>query len=55
MVQVTELKELDQFNKTTRWINTKNITEYKINEGSTPIIYSGNHSLARAVKTIITH
>ncbi|WP_368487141.1 Mbov_0401 family ICE element transposase-like protein [Spiroplasma sp. DGKH1] len=53
--ELTELKELDQFNKTTRWINTKNITEYKINEGSTPIIYSGNHSLARAVKTIITY
>ncbi|AOX44087.1 hypothetical protein S100390_v1c07510 [Spiroplasma sp. NBRC 100390] len=44
-----ELIELVQFNKTTRWTNVKNINEYKINEGSTPIIYSGNHSLERVV------
>ncbi|WP_425379735.1 hypothetical protein [Spiroplasma endosymbiont of Stenodema calcarata] len=53
--ELIELKKLDQFNKTPRWINIKNITEYKINEVSTPIIYFDNYSLDRTVKALIIY
>ncbi|ELL44634.1 hypothetical protein SMIPMB4A_v3c4340 [Spiroplasma melliferum IPMB4A] len=53
--ELIELKQVDEFNKITRWIDTNNIVEYKIHQGSTPIIYSGSNAYGKAVRGILTY